>query len=80
MRYSYFNSIPSYLGLSGILSANDEDTFNETRERVEKETPVRSPWSSDGETRRNWKKALSLLEEEVWRKGLGKTERGVALI
>lgn len=29
---------------------------------------------SDGETRRNWKKALSLLEEEVWRKGLGKTE------
>lgn len=36
--------------------------------------------SSDGETRRNWKKALSLLEEEVWRKGLGKTERGVALI
>lgn len=26
------------------------------------------------------RRALTLLEEEVWRKGLGKTERGVALI
>lgn len=68
--YSYFNSVPSYSGLSVILITNDEDTFNETREQVKKETRQ----SSDGETRRNWKKALSLVEEEVWRKGLGKTE------
>lgn len=39
--YSYFISVPSYSGLSGILSANDEDTFNETRDQVKKETPVR---------------------------------------
>lgn len=45
----------------------------------EEETPAEGVWqSSDGGMGRE-RGALNLLEEEVWRKGLGKTERGVSL-